>query len=87
MILYKKGFEKRHKQTIAVVYEVECTENHWGFLTIKKTAQKLNRMKGTYLLDPFKKYLIICGTSDWIVEGNKEICIYDKNNSEKVDTF
>jgi hypothetical protein len=66
MLIYVRGFEKKHKDKIAVIYELGET----------KKPVKVNYYKQIYYLDPFKEYLVICGLSEYNICGNKVECTF-----------
>lgn len=70
MMIFTKGFEKQHKDKIAVIYELNSKINKDGFIETEKIPVKINHCKQIYYLDPYKDYLIICALSAYRVKGN-----------------
>lgn len=70
MIIYVRGFEKKYKDTIACIYELNTKENRDGGIETVKSPVHVNYYKQVYYLDPFKDYLVICGLSEYRIKGN-----------------
>lgn len=65
-MIFIKGFEKQHKDKIAVIYEL-------GEIRV---PVKINHPKKMYYLDPFKEYLVICALSEYHIKGNDIECTF-----------
>jgi hypothetical protein len=71
MIIYKRGFEKTHFDSIAVVYEITREINRDGIEIVTKKAIHVHPIYGRYMLYRDKEYLIICGLSEYVVKNNE----------------
>lgn len=70
MVLFKKTFEEQNLDTIAVIYELLPDLKRKAVLPTGETIRRYN-------LDDSKKYLIICGRSEFTFgKGNKIEKIY-----------
>ena len=68
--LYIKGFQNLYMDTIAAIYEIEQTDT----ISIKHAIH--SKYLYYYNIDLSKKYLVVCGQSDYIIENGKVECIF-----------
>ena len=84
MILYKDKFQQEHNDTIAVIYELENKHSYDGNVNLTRKAIHKNPICNAYFLLPNEKYLILCGRSTWMIEGNELVNTYVKKGSNVI---
>lgn len=90
MIIYRKGFEKAHCDTIAVIYEVTRELTKDGIEHVTRTAIKPHPLFDRYYFYKDKEYQVICGLTEYRIQDNKiERTFISKKhpyyNTEKLD--
>jgi hypothetical protein len=90
MIIYRKGFQKAHNDTIAVVYEVTRTINRDGIEHVTRAALKPHPIFDRYYFQKDKEYQIICGLTEYSVLDNTVVRTFISRrhpfyNSENLD--
>lgn len=90
MIIYRKGFQKAHNDTIAVVYEVTRSINRDGIEHVTRTALKPHPIFDRYYFQKDKEYQIICGLTEYSVLDNAVVRTFISKkhpyyNTEKLD--
>ena len=63
-----------HMDTIAAIYEIEQTDA----ITIKHAIH--SKYLYYYNIEESKRYLIVCGQSDYIIENGRVECIFCSKN-------
>lgn len=69
MIIYRKGFQKKYNDTIAVIYEI--VHKPTAFYNIEKVYRecvKPNQLYDRWQLYNDREYLIICGRKEFKIK-------------------